>query len=288
MTIYNPFAKYGISGGWRNGHFAIDYPTPIGYKFGAPEDGVYYRLPDQKSRVPGQAGIWGELRLDDGRKIRFCHLKRHIAGNGQRVKQGDILGETGNTGYVIPKPTIFRPWLGAHMHTYGLNRDGSRWNWSVGASSTLPKPSKPAPAGGSKPDITKLKFPNTVTTTADLNLRLSPDGRIITTIPKGTAIYTDKASGKWVPAKFGKRFGYVHTDYLVPRAMYVRVGKGKKLHLRKGASTTSASMGQYPDGYKVIVLGVAPNDKTNSSAWYRVRVNTGKTGYMARAYLKTK
>lgn len=136
--MHNPFIGFRRSLGWTEGSHsrnpAIDYATPKGAKFGAPEAGIYRHRPSNLSRSDtSAAGHIGELELADGRRIRFCHLDRHIAKNGERVVEGQAIAVTGNTGYVRPTPTVWWPWAGAHMHTYGLTRDGKRWNWTIDA-----------------------------------------------------------------------------------------------------------------------------------------------------------
>ena len=152
MTILNPFLGHRVSVPWTAAHQAVDYATPIGFRFVAPADGVYYRMPDELSRTPGKAGRWGRLVLDDGRSITFCHLNRHIAHHGQRVTGGrTVLAETGNTGYVRPAPTRRQPWLGAHMHTYGLTARGDRWDWTRWASPAVIDPPKRLPTPKPEP-----------------------------------------------------------------------------------------------------------------------------------------
>jgi|GEM_PF-3130455 len=152
MPLLNPFAAYRVSGTWRVGHSAVDYATPIGTPVLAPDGGVYVRCPAQLARKAGQAGVWGYLRLPDGRRIVFCHLERHVAADGQRVSRGDLLATTGNSGYVLPSPTLQNPHLGAHMHTYGLTAAGTRWNWTLEAAG-------PAPAVETTPIPTPIPIP---------------------------------------------------------------------------------------------------------------------------------
>lgn len=157
MSIVNPFLGHRVSGLWTPAHQAVDYATPIGFRFVAPADGVYYRMPDELTRTPGQAGRWGRLVLDDGRSITFCHLNRHFAHHGQRVTGGrTVLAETGNTGYVTPAPTRAQPWLGAHMHTYGLSASGRRWNWTLAAAPASVDPPKPLPTPDTQPEPAPL------------------------------------------------------------------------------------------------------------------------------------
>jgi murein DD-endopeptidase MepM/ murein hydrolase activator NlpD len=140
--MHNPFADYRISQGWAVGshatYHAIDFATPVGTKFGAPDAGVYRRMPTNGSRTnPAAPGVWAHLIFDDGSRIVFCHLQKHIAEDGERVVEGQPLACTGNTGFVRPTPTRANPSAGAHMHTYGLSPSGKRVNW-VSAVNTLP------------------------------------------------------------------------------------------------------------------------------------------------------
>lgn len=128
---HNPFAEFEISQGWHDTHQAIDYKTPVGFVYGAPAAGTYRRMPPELGRFPGQAGMWGRLHLDDGRSISFAHNEGHLAADGARVAEGDPLAVTGNTGYVLPSPSRADPDAGAHMHTYGLDQNGNRWDWTT-------------------------------------------------------------------------------------------------------------------------------------------------------------
>lgn len=145
--MHNPFADFDISQGWAEGshrvNHAIDFETPVGTKFGAPAEGVYQRKVSNLSRTNPQApGHWAHLVFDDGSRIVFCHLERHIAKHGERVTEGQLLAETGNSGFVKPTPTRKHPNLGAHVHTYGLTPDGRRADW-VAAVNAQPASSGP-------------------------------------------------------------------------------------------------------------------------------------------------
>lgn len=130
----NPFAAYPMSQGWRAGHEAVDYATPVGVAFTSPASGIYVHRPSELAWKPGMAGHHGDLYLDDGRRIRVCHLDRHIAPHGSLVVEGvTILAVTGNSGYVLPRPSPASPNNGAHMHTTGFHPDGTRWNWTLEA-----------------------------------------------------------------------------------------------------------------------------------------------------------
>lgn len=139
--IVNPFARWRVSQGWHKAHQAVDYATPWGTAFTAPAAGVYEHLGGSLNYTtdPTDAGLYGQVRLSDGRRIIVCHLSRHIAAHGARVEADEtVIAATGNSGHVVPRPTVANPHNGSHMHTYGLTATGSRWNWTLDAQ----------PAGG--------------------------------------------------------------------------------------------------------------------------------------------
>lgn len=132
LALVNPFATFEVTDTWREGHRAVDYRTPLGTRFVSPGDGIYRRMPSElRDDIPGQAGHYGDLVLDNGRRIRFCHLDGHIARDGVRVERNKtILAVTGDTGFSS----------GPHMHTTGFLANGERWNWTLEAGAI--------PAGG--------------------------------------------------------------------------------------------------------------------------------------------
>lgn len=161
--IENPFARWGVSQGWKTlTHRAVDYKTPWGTEFTAPASGIYEHLGGSLgySINPTNPGLFGQVRLTnafgvpDGRRIIVCHLSRHIAPHRARVVVGEtVLGATGNSGHVKPKPTAGQPFNGSHMHTYGLDALGRRWDWTLdavpaGGSATGSARPEGAPSGG--------------------------------------------------------------------------------------------------------------------------------------------
>lgn len=282
MPLYNPFAVYAPSGGWRVGHLAIDYPTPIGFRFGAPADGIYYKCPDQLERRSGQAGKYGYLLLADGSKIYFCHLKAHLASHGQKVEQGDFLGETGNTGYVRPAPTEQRPYLGAHMHTYGIRRL-LRWNWTIGAVKSIvrPAPAKPAPASGSsKPFKTSayISFARTP------GLKQAKPGARWGFILPGQVIEIGSISGDFAKGLHKGRIFYVDRTRIFKRVVVAQYD----INLRKSPKMSARSNVMAVKGKALTVIGASGSDA--SSTFLKVRfIGKNKktyTGWVPRAYVR--
>lgn len=106
-----------FSGGAAHG--AIDFATPIGTPIVAPDDGVivfadwawnlpggpndwaarWFQLKPASGNERGGGGIMTVLRNDAGSHWIFAHLSSNDeAPVGKRVRRGDIIGKTGNTG----------------------------------------------------------------------------------------------------------------------------------------------------------------------------------------------
>lgn len=195
-TRFNVFATWPKTNSWGGKHLAVDYGTPIGTVVRAPQAGTYRRLPTESSKTdPTSAGVWGELVLSDGSRIRFCHLSKHIAAHNSKVVKGQALARTGNTGFVIPSPTWFNPNAGAHMHTYGLTRYGARWNWTVGA--------------------TKGCY-GVVIPAKGLNLRAnhSTKSKVLLTIPENTKLTARGFYRKWWKVTYKNKTGWIHAGYV--------------------------------------------------------------------------
>lgn len=291
MALYNPFARYEMTQGWDEGshrypYNAVDYATPIGTRFGSPANGTYVRLPANLSRNdPTAAGNYGYLLLSNGDRIYFCHLRRHVASNGARVKAGDVLAETGNTGFVRPNPEVTgNPASGAHIHTYGRRASGVRFDWTRGASLTIPQP-----AGSSKYKRKKV-------TLAAVNLRKRPStktGDVIVTIPKGTAIRTGAGIAGWTMAKYGTKTGWIAAQYAVLSSKTVGIDTltlrdaPRSMKKSKTNPTPAKPIRRLAKGTKVTVLAV--HGKSSKAAYWKVRVRVGLrtyTGWVIGKHLK--
>jgi len=117
----NPFNKqYGVSSSFaahlrRNppSNFpGTDYLTPYGSPIYAPEDG--WMQQEAKNSFIG-ANVASLHNKVNKRKWFFVHLKS-IVSPGRNVREGQLIGYAGNTGYVIPAPTPSNPYAGTHTH----------------------------------------------------------------------------------------------------------------------------------------------------------------------------
>lgn len=81
--------------------------------------GVYSDFP---TKTKGN-GLSLQKQLDDGSYIEtiYWHLADFTVILGQDVKQGEVIGLMGNTGFVIPHPSKFFPYMGTHLH-FGIRK----------------------------------------------------------------------------------------------------------------------------------------------------------------------
>ena len=111
-TVYWPFdpalvtEEFGTRGG---GHGGIDGATPVGTPILASFDGVVVAnfndgasgsmwVGSQRIDANGPALIT-DLRRDDGLISRVAHLSGFAASPGQRVRAGDVIAYSGNSGF---------------------------------------------------------------------------------------------------------------------------------------------------------------------------------------------
>lgn len=112
------YAQFGLKG-----HEGVDWATPTGTPVLAPFDGVILRndyQPDYKN-YGKVIVIWSPVQKC---AIWFCHLSEEYVSNGQLVKNGTIIGKTGNTGNST----------GPHLHVGFVETDaaGNRLNTNNG------------------------------------------------------------------------------------------------------------------------------------------------------------
>jgi murein DD-endopeptidase MepM/ murein hydrolase activator NlpD len=91
----------------RRPHRGVDYAAPTGTPIYSIGDGTVYR----KGYTKG-AGYYIKIRHNSVYTTGYNHLSRYPRGIkvGQRVKQGDIIGYVGSTGYSTGPHLDFRMW----------------------------------------------------------------------------------------------------------------------------------------------------------------------------------
>lgn len=130
------------------------------------------------------------------------------------------------------------------------------------------------------------------TNTRGLNLRHTPNGDILGSYPRGTAVTVLSSENGWSKVEIGGKTGYMSSLWLssyrptgstgsssaIGAAIVNNPMDSQVLFLRKEASTSSEALGYYRNGKNVTLL-------SKMDGWYKVQVD-GKTGYMMAKYLK--
>jgi murein DD-endopeptidase MepM/ murein hydrolase activator NlpD len=95
-----------LNGNPRRPHFGVDIAAPEGTPVAAPADGVVSLLhPDMF-----YSGVTLLIDHGHGLSTAYLHLRRAVVEEGQRVRQGEVIGEVGATGRAT----------GPHLH-WGMN-----------------------------------------------------------------------------------------------------------------------------------------------------------------------
>ncbi len=128
------------------------------------------------------------------------------------------------------------------------------------------------------------------TNTRGLNLRSKPNGDILGSYPRGTAVTVLSTADGWSKVEVDGKTGYMSSLWLSSHKPSDSVGSGigtavvnnpvstQVLFLRSKPSTSSEALGYYRNGKSVTLL-------QKLDGWYKVQVD-GKTGYMMAKYLK--
>lgn len=131
------------------------------------------------------------------------------------------------------------------------------------------------------------------TNTRGLNLRAEPNGAILGSYPRGTAVTVLSTQDGWSKVKVNDRSGYMSSLWLSSKkptagsvssseaSIGTAIVKNPKdtqvLFLRSQPTVESESLGYYRNGKSVTLLA-------KLDGWYKVKVD-GKTGYMMAKYL---
>lgn len=135
------------------------------------------------------------------------------------------------------------------------------------------------------------------TNSRGLNLRAAPNGEILCSFPRGTAVTVVATDGAWSKVTVGDKTGYMYSQWLSSKKPSALPSTGatpstpsigtavvnnprstQVLFLRSEPSVTSKALGYYRNGKVVTLL-------EKLDGWYKVSVD-GKTGYMMAKYLK--
>lgn len=129
------------------------------------------------------------------------------------------------------------------------------------------------------------------TNTRGLNLRKTPNGDILGSYPRGTAVTVLSTEDGWSKVQVGDQTGYMASLWLSSNKPSSSTGSSSSigsavvnnptdtqvLFLRSEPSTSSQSLGYYRNGKSVTLLA-------KLDGWYKVKVD-GQTGYMMAKFL---
>ena len=127
------------------------------------------------------------------------------------------------------------------------------------------------------------------TNTRGLNLRNQPNGTILGSYPRGTAVTVLSTSESWSKVSVNNQTGYMYSHWLssnkpssgsassIGTAVVANPKDSQVLFLRSEPSVSSQSLGYYRNGKQVTLL-------EKLDGWYKVTVD-GKTGYMMAKFL---
>jgi murein DD-endopeptidase MepM/ murein hydrolase activator NlpD len=94
---YTNFAKTAYATGYHNG---MDFGVSIGTRVKSAGNGVVEAVGDTDTVCPHASfGKWVFIRYDNGLASTYAHLSLITSRPGQKVKTGDVVGYSGNTGY---------------------------------------------------------------------------------------------------------------------------------------------------------------------------------------------
>lgn len=148
---------------------------------------------------------------------------------------------------------------------------------------------------GSEGSTNSTRYVNT--NSRGLNLRSEPNGAILGSYPRGTAVTVLSTQNGWSKVKVNGQTGYMSSLWLssyipttpsTPSKPSFSIGTAvvnnpsdtQVLFLRREPSTASEALGYYRNGKTVTLLA-------KLDGWYKVKVD-GQTGYMMAKYLKVK
>lgn len=86
-------------------HLGTDYAAPYGTPIIAVGDGVV-----EKAGFTSGNGNFVKIRHNATYSTQYLHMRKILAKQGQRVRQGDVIGEVGSTGLATGSHVCFRFW----------------------------------------------------------------------------------------------------------------------------------------------------------------------------------
>jgi murein DD-endopeptidase MepM/ murein hydrolase activator NlpD len=102
-----PFSRSNPQIYANKGHNGVDFGAPEGTAIKAARAGTILGVGNTDFTCPGASyGQWVMIRHDNGLNTLYAHLSLNKVSNGQVVKEGEVIGYVGQTGYAT----------GPHLH----------------------------------------------------------------------------------------------------------------------------------------------------------------------------
>lgn len=260
---------------------------------------------NDKVDIVSKSGVWYKIKF--GRGYGYVHSDYiNIVNNSTNKPSTDNTQTLNKKGIITASSLNIRSGAGTNYSRIGsLNRNskvdivGSSGEWykikfgnGYGyahkdyvkiTNDTTNKPSINQPSN--KPSIQNKKG---IVTASNLNVRSGAGTNFarLGSLNKNDKVDILDTVGDWYRIKFGRDYGYVHSDYIkisdasnstqVTKTGVVRVNSS--LTVRSNASTSSSVKGYLKNNTKVTIVA------TNGS-WYKIKYNGG-FGYVHRDYIK--
>lgn len=100
--------------GVKSFHNGVDIPAAIGTEIVSPWDGVVIKSDSTPEDTADKGGLEVKIKHTNGFTTGYAHLSHSLVKVDQRVKEGEVIAKTGNTGIGT----------GAHLHLTLRNAAG--------------------------------------------------------------------------------------------------------------------------------------------------------------------
>ena len=111
---------YTITQNYGGSHYAMDIAVWYGDPILAVKSGTVIYAYDEgdvsKDNANWTYGTFVVIEHEGGVRSVYAHLKSRTVRAGDKVKGGQVIGYSGNTGRVNPAPTASNPLAGTHLH----------------------------------------------------------------------------------------------------------------------------------------------------------------------------
>ena len=216
------YARFNIQG-----HNGLDYGLPHGSPVLAPHAGKILEVADE-----GNDGYGRYLKIESAVEGSvLAHLSLLTVKVGDVVVEGQLVGYSGNSGNVLPKPTAVNPKAGSHLHWGYYRIPRNRVNGFSGFIDQLPLLTAPRQDSRVYANTRNV----TVTDVKGINIRLSPETgaalrNIKTTLPKDAQLQVE---------------GFVIGEVIAGNSLWWKL-KGEQLYVWTGATNVIPTIPKEP------------------------------------------